>query len=85
MSIDVLKNLQIKSNVQLVRTCVLARLLEHDRSNRRLPYRPATYLTAFGKRIEKKSLKQLTIAAVSKKTKRAYTVRRKPLNGSFIG
>ena len=30
MSIDVLKNLRTKANVQLVRTCVLAKYLEHD-------------------------------------------------------
>ena len=36
MSIDVLKNLQIKKDVQLVRTCALARYFEHDRRKRRL-------------------------------------------------
>ena len=41
MLIDVLKNLQIKANVQLVRTCVLSRYLEHDQRKRRLPDRPA--------------------------------------------
>ena len=53
MSIDVLKNLQIKANVQLVRTCVLVKYLEHHRRKRRLPDRPATYLNDLGKRIEK--------------------------------
>ena len=72
MSIDVLKNLQIKANVQLVRTCVLAKYLEHDRRKRRLPDRPATYLTDLGKRIEKEGLKQPIILAVSKITERAY-------------
>ena len=59
MSIDVLKNLQIKANVQLVRTCVLAKYLKHDRRKRRLPDRPATYRNDLGKRIEKEGLKQL--------------------------
>ena len=55
MSINVLKNLQIKANVQLVKTCVLARYLEHDRRKRRLPDRPpATYLADLGKRLRKK-------------------------------
>ena len=58
MSIDVLKNLQIKANVQLVRTCVLAKYLKHDRRKRRLPDRPATYRNDLGKRIEKEGLKQ---------------------------
>ena len=72
MSIDVLKNLQIKANVQLVRTCALAKYLEHDRRKRRLPDRPATHLTDLGKRIEKEGLKQPIILAVSKITERAY-------------
>ena len=72
MSIYVLKNLQIRANVQLLRTCVLARQLEHDRRKRRLPDRPATYLADLGKRIEKEGLKQPIILAVSKMTKRAY-------------
>ena len=72
MSIDVLKNLQIKANVQLVRTCVLVKYLEHDRRKRRLPDRPATYLNDLGKRIEKEGLKQPIILAVSKITERAY-------------
>ena len=57
MSINVLKNLQIKANVQLVKTCVLARYLEHDRRKRRLPDRPpAIYLADLGKRLRKKVL-----------------------------
>ena len=70
MSVDVLKNLQIKANVQLLRTCVLTRYLEHDRRKRRLPDRPATYLPDLGKRIEKEGMKQPKILAVSKMTKR---------------
>ena len=72
MSIDVLKNLQIKANVQLVRTWVLAKYLEHYRRKRRLTDRLATYLTDLGKRIEKEGLKQQIILAVSKITDRAY-------------
>ena len=49
MSVDVLKNLHIKANVQLLTTCV--RYLEHDQRKRRLPDRPATYLADLGKRI----------------------------------
>ena len=57
MSINVLKNLQIKANVQLVKTCVLARYLDHDRRKRRLPDRPpAIYLADLGKRLRKKVL-----------------------------
>ena len=58
MSIDVLKNLQIKANVQLVRACVLVKYLEHVRRKRRLPDRPATYLNDLRKRIEKEGLEQ---------------------------
>ena len=72
MSIDVLKNLQIKENIHLVRTYVLARYFDHDRRKRRLPDRPATYLTDLGKRIEKEGLKQPIILAVRKITERAY-------------
>ena len=64
MLIDVLKNLQIKGNIQLVRTRALARYLEHDRRKKRLPDRPAKYLTDLRKRIEK--------VTVSKITERAY-------------
>ena len=48
--IDVLKNLQIKANVQLIRTCVLVRYLEHG-PRKILPDRPATYLIDLGKHI----------------------------------
>ena len=72
MSIDVLKNLHIKANVQLVRTCVLAKYLEHDRRKRRLPDRPATYLTDLEKLIKKEGLKQPIILAVSKIAERVY-------------
>ena len=73
MSIDVLKNLQIKANVQLVRTCVLVKYLEHHRRKRRLPDRPATYLNDLGKRIEKEVW-----------SNQGIRLRRKPPNGSFI-
>ena len=71
-SIDVLKNLRIKAKVPLVRTCVLAKYLEHDQRKRRLPDRPATYLTDLGKCIEKEGLKQPIILVVSKITERPY-------------
>ena len=38
-SIDVLSNLRIKTNVELVRTCVLAKYLEYDRRKAPLPDR----------------------------------------------
>ena len=72
MSIDVLKNLQIKANIQLVRTWVLAKYLEHYRRKRRVPDRLAIYLTDLGKHIEKEGLKQPIILAVSKIKDRAY-------------
>ena len=75
MSIDVLKNLQIKVNVQLVRTFLLARYLANERRKRRLPDRSATYLNDLGKRIEKEGLKQPIILAVSKITERAYVTK----------
>ena len=76
MSINMLKNLQIKANVQLLRTCVLARYLEHDQRKKRLPGRPATYLADLGKRIENEGLKQPVILDVSKMTKRAFIYKR---------
>ena len=76
MSIDVLKNLQIKANAQIVRTCLRARYLEHDRRKRRLTDEPATYLTYLEKCIEKEGLKQPIILAVSKITVRAYIYER---------
>ena len=71
MSIDVLKILKIQANVQLVGTCFLAKCFEQDRRKRRLPGRPATYLSDLEKRIEKDCLKQPIILAVSKITERA--------------
>ena len=65
-----LKNIRIKANVPLVRTFVQAKYLEHDRRKRRLPDKPATYLTDLGKRIEKEGLKQPIIFVVSKITER---------------
>ena len=72
MSIDVVKNLQIKANAQIVRSCLQARYLEHERRKRRLTDEPATYLTDLEKCIEKEGLKQPIIVAVSKITERAY-------------
>ena len=76
MSIDVLKNLQINANVQLFRTCALARHLEHDQKKRRLPDRPAIYLNDLGKRIEEEGLKHPINLAASKITERAYIYKR---------
>ena len=49
-------NLQIKANVQLVRTCVLAKYLEQDRRKRRLLDRPATYLFDLKKNVLRKKV-----------------------------
>ena len=69
---DVLKNLQIKENVQLAKTFVLARYLDHDRRKRRLPDKPAKYLTYdLGKRVEKEGGEEPIILVVSKITERA--------------
>ena len=43
-SIDVLSNLRIKTNVELVRTCVLAKYLEYDRRKAPLPDRSKRYM-----------------------------------------
>ena len=56
----------------MVRTCVLAKYLQHNQRKRRLPDRPATCLTDLGKRIKKEGLKQPIILAVSKITERSY-------------
>ena len=58
--------------MQLVRTCVLAKYHQHDRRKRRLPDRPATYLTDLEKPIKKEGLKQPIILAVSKIAERVY-------------
>ena len=63
MSIDMLQNLQIQTSVQLLRTCVLARCVEHGHRKRRLPDRLPKYLTDLGKRIEKEGLKEPIILA----------------------
>ena len=61
MSIDMLKNLQIKANVQLVIPSMCPR-------TRKLPDRTAAYLTDLGKRIEKEGLTQPILLAVGKIT-----------------
>ena len=67
--IDLLKNLLIKANVQLIRTCVLVRYLEHG-TRKGLPDRSATYLIDLGKHIKKEGLKQPILFPVSKITER---------------
>ena len=47
-SIDVLSNLRIKTNVELVRTCVLAKYLEYDRRKTPLPDRSKPYIKDLG-------------------------------------
>ena len=56
-----LKNLQIKANVQLVIPSMCPR-------TRKLPDRTAAYLTDLGKRIEKEGLTQPILLAVGKIT-----------------
>ena len=77
-----LKNLQIKANVQLIRTCVLVRYLEHG-PWKGLPDRPATYLIDLGKHIKKEGLKQPILFPVGKITERTCIYKKKHWIGSF--
>ena len=70
--IDVLSNLKIKTNVELVRTCVLAKYLEYDRRKTPLPDRPKRHIKDLGNYIKQNGLKNPIILAISKKTERAY-------------
>ena len=70
-NIDVLSNVRIKTNVELVRTCVLANYLEYDRRKTPLPDRSKHYIKDLGNDI-KKGLKNPVVLAISKKTERAY-------------
>ena len=59
-----MSNLKIKINVELVRTCVLAKYLEYDRRK--------TLLKDLGNDIKQNGLRNPIILAISKKTERAY-------------
>ena len=71
-SIDVLSNLKIKINIELVRTCVLAKYLEYDRRKTPLPDRSKRYIKDLGNDIKQNGLKNPVVLAISKKTERAY-------------
>ena len=51
-SIDVLSNLKIKTNVELVRTCVLAKCTEYGRRKTPLPDRSTCYIKDLGNDIK---------------------------------
>ena len=71
-SIDVLSNLKIKTNVELVRTCVLAKYLEYDRRKTPLPDRSKRYIKDLGNDIKQNGLKNPVVLAIRKSTERAY-------------
>ena len=71
-SIDVLSNLKIKTNVELVRTYVLAKYLEYDRRKAPLPDRSKRYIKDLENDIKQNDLKNPVVLAISKKTERAY-------------
>ena len=66
-SIDVLSNLRIKTNVELVRTCVLAKYLEYDRRKTPLPDSSKCYIKDLGNDIKQNGLKNTIILAISRK------------------
>ena len=66
-SIDVLSNLKIKINIELVRTCVLAKYLEYDRRKTPLPDRSKRYIKDLGNDIKQNGLKNPVVLAISKK------------------
>ena len=66
-SIDVSSKLKIKTNVELVRTCVLAKYLEYDRRKTPLPDRSKCYIKGLGNDIKQNGLKNPIILAISKK------------------
>ena len=66
-NIDVLSNVRIKTNVELVRTCVLANYLEYDRRKTPLPDRSKRYIKDLGNDIKQNGLKNPVVLAISKK------------------
>ena len=71
-SIDALSNLKIKTNVELLRACVLAKYIEHDRRKTPLPDRSKRYIKDLGNDIKRNGLKNPIILAIGIKTERAY-------------
>ena len=65
--IDVLSNLKIETNIELVRTCVLAKYLEYDRRKTPLPDRSERYIKDLGNDVKQNGLKTPIIRAISKK------------------
>ena len=70
--IDVLSNFKIKTNEELVQTCVLAKYLEYDRRKTPLPDRSKCYIKDHGNDTKQNGLRNPIILAESKKTERAY-------------
>ena len=66
-----MSNLKIKTNEELVRTCVLAKYLEYDRRKIPLPGRSKRYIKDLGNDI-KKWLEKLHNSSHKKKTEQAY-------------
>ena len=66
-SLDLLSNLKIKTSVELVRTCVLAKYLEYDRRKIPLPDSSKRYIKDLGNDIKQNGLKNTIILAISKK------------------
>ena len=82
--IDVLSNLKIKTNVELVRLCVLAKYLEYDRRKTPLPDISKRYIKDLGNDIKQNGLRNPIILAISKKTERAYIISGKSSNGCLF-
>ena len=66
-SIDVLSSLKIKTNAELLQTCVLAKYLEYDRRKTPLPDRSKHYIKDLGNNIKQNGLKNPIVFAKVKK------------------
>ena len=64
-------NLKIKTNVELVRSCVLAKYLEYGRRKTPLPDRSKRYIKDLGNDIKQNGLKAPIILAISKKNRKS--------------
>ena len=73
---DVLSNFKIKTNVELVPTCVLAKYIEHDQRKTPLSDISKRYIKDLGYDIKQNDLKNPIILAICKKTERAYVYMR---------
>ena len=66
-SIDVLSSLKIKTNAELLQTCVLAKYLEYDWRKTPLPDRSKHYIKDLGNNIKQNGLKNPIVFAKVKK------------------